>query len=260
MPMPLAASPPRVSDHVPSSMTPAPEPFLDQAQDPLVRDPVLEELHQPAVVEAGEEVADVRVEHPVHLPALDPDRERIQRIMRAAPRPKPVREAEEVRLVDGVQHLDDRPLEDLVLQRGDPERPQPPVRPSGCTPSATASPGSAPRGPERADPGGSPPDPARSPRHVTPSTPGAAFGLIARYAARRRSTSTWCRSAVNRASLSCRATLAHTIQLTWRAQSGSASGARFAGRVPLGQPPSLHHLRRRRRGVVRRLRRYYGTV
>jgi hypothetical protein len=105
-----------------------PEPFLDQAQDPLVRDPVLEELQQPAMIKAGEEVADVRVEHPVHLLAFGSDHERIQRIVRATRGPKPVREAEEVRLVDGVQHLNGRPLDDLVLQRGDPERPQPPVR------------------------------------------------------------------------------------------------------------------------------------
>ena len=49
--------------------------------------------------------------------------------MRAAPRPESVREAEEVRLVDSVQYLDDGALDDLVLQRGNPERPQPPVRP-----------------------------------------------------------------------------------------------------------------------------------
>ena len=41
--------------------------------------------------------------------------------MRAAPRPEPVGEAQEVRLVDGVEHLDDGPLDDLVLQRGDGE-------------------------------------------------------------------------------------------------------------------------------------------
>ena len=63
------------------------------------------------------------------------------------PRPEPVRETEKVRLVDRVQRLNQRPLHDLVLQRGDAERPQPPVRPSGCRPSATASPGSSPRAP-----------------------------------------------------------------------------------------------------------------
>ena len=40
--------------------------------------------------------------------------------MLAAPRPEPVREAEEVRLVDGVEHLDSGALDDFVLQRGTP--------------------------------------------------------------------------------------------------------------------------------------------
>jgi hypothetical protein len=48
--------------------------------------------------------------------------------VRVAPWPEPVREAQEVRLVDGVEHSDDGPLDDLVLQRGDAGRPQPPVR------------------------------------------------------------------------------------------------------------------------------------
>src|SRR5918912_1546347 len=48
--------------------------------------------------------------------------------MRTTPRPKPIRETPEIHLVDSVKYLDDCPLNDLVLQRGDPERPQPPVR------------------------------------------------------------------------------------------------------------------------------------
>src|SRR5437667_37550 len=84
---------------------------LDQAQDALVRDPVLEEPQQPAVVDGVVEATDVRVEHPAHLPPQDPGRERIQRLMRAAPRPKPVTETEKVRLEDGVQYLDDGTLE-----------------------------------------------------------------------------------------------------------------------------------------------------
>ena len=47
--------------------------------------------------------------------------------MLASPRPEPVREAEEVRFVDGVQHLDRRTLDDLVFQRRDSERSLPPV-------------------------------------------------------------------------------------------------------------------------------------
>src|SRR3978361_791023 len=42
--------------------------------------------------------------------------------MRAAPRPEPVREAEEVFLVNLVQDRDYRPLDDLVLQGGNRER------------------------------------------------------------------------------------------------------------------------------------------
>jgi hypothetical protein len=79
------------------------------------------------MIKAGEEVAEICVEHPVHLLPFDSDTERIQRMMRVAPGPEPIGEAEEVLLVDGVEHLDDCPLKDLVLDRGDAERPLPPV-------------------------------------------------------------------------------------------------------------------------------------
>src|SRR5207244_12762636 len=52
---------------------------------------------------------------------------RVQRIVLAAPGPEPIREAEEVRLVDAAQHPDDGALGNLVLQAGDAERPLPPV-------------------------------------------------------------------------------------------------------------------------------------
>jgi hypothetical protein len=42
---------------------PGGQPFTDQPQDPLVRDPVLQELPKPAVIKLAEEVADIRVEH-----------------------------------------------------------------------------------------------------------------------------------------------------------------------------------------------------
>ena len=103
------------------------QPLDDQPQDPLVRDPVPEELHQPSPVKMVEKAADIRVQHPVHL-LREPDRQRVQRIMLGTPRPEPVGEAPEVRLVDRVQHLRDGALENLVLQRRDAERPLPPVR------------------------------------------------------------------------------------------------------------------------------------
>src|ERR1035441_9802149 len=66
------------------------QPLLNQPQDPPIRDPVLQELQKPLMVEAGEVIAEISVEHPVHVLPHDPGSERIQRVMRAAPRPKPV--------------------------------------------------------------------------------------------------------------------------------------------------------------------------
>jgi hypothetical protein len=40
--------------------------------DALVRDPVLDKLHQPFVVDGIKETTYVCVEHPVHLPPHDP--------------------------------------------------------------------------------------------------------------------------------------------------------------------------------------------
>src|SRR3954452_774165 len=87
-----------------------------------------EKPSKPNMIKLAEKVADIRVEHPVHPPPGDPDRQRVQRMMRAASRPEPVGEAPEVHLVDGVEHLDDGPLNDLVFQRGNTERSLPPAR------------------------------------------------------------------------------------------------------------------------------------
>jgi hypothetical protein len=50
------------------------------------------------MVKAGEELTEIRVEHPVHPLSRDPGGERIQRIVRGAPGPKPIGETEEVLL------------------------------------------------------------------------------------------------------------------------------------------------------------------
>jgi hypothetical protein len=238
---------------------PRAQPLADEAQDPLVRDPVLKEPPQPAMIKAGEVVADVRVEHPVHLPPQDPGGERIQRVMRAAPWPEPVGEAQEVRLVNGAQHLDDGPLEDLVLQRGNAERPQPPVRLRDVRP---------PRRPRPVAPAMDPTvevdevflkvlpvGPPRHPVHPRPSPRaqrpvGRPQAIQVDVVQERREPHILV--LLHRS--------AHTVQRTWRALPGSVSGARIAGRVPLGRPPSLHRLRDRSHGVVRQLRRYYRAV
>ena len=58
---------------------------------------------------------------------MDSGDECVQRIVLAALGSEPVREAEEVFLVDRVQQRDHRPLDDLVLKGRDRER----CRPSG---------------------------------------------------------------------------------------------------------------------------------
>ena len=98
------------------------QPFLDQADDALVADTMFQETDQPLLADFVEERSNVGVQYPVHLRALDPDNERIQRIVRAAPRSKSEREPEEVFLVDRVEHRNCRPLDDLVLQGGNRER------------------------------------------------------------------------------------------------------------------------------------------
>src|ERR1044071_1457937 len=69
---------------------PRPEPVPDQADDAPVADPVFQEAHQPLLADLIEERPDVGVENPAHLPAMDADAERIERVMRSAPRSEPV--------------------------------------------------------------------------------------------------------------------------------------------------------------------------
>jgi site-specific DNA recombinase len=98
------------------------EPLLNQAEYPSVGDPVLEELLQPFVVDVVKEPTDVSIEHPVHLLPHESHPERVQRIMLAASGPKPIREAQEVDLVDLVKYPHHNLLDDLVLQGRDAQR------------------------------------------------------------------------------------------------------------------------------------------
>src|SRR6266851_883996 len=101
---------------------------------------MLEEPLHPRMIKPGEEVADISVEYPVHLPLGGRRIIQNKRIVRATPGPEPIRETEKVLLVHRVQHLHHRTLEDLVLQRGDTERPLPPVRLRYVHPSRRARP------------------------------------------------------------------------------------------------------------------------
>src|SRR5437764_1209306 len=72
------------------------------------------------------------------------------RLVLATFRSEPVAEAEEIFLINGIQHRDGRPLDDLVLQGRDRERAL--SRPSSvCTSDVTAVPGMLPDEPAHAD-------------------------------------------------------------------------------------------------------------
>src|ERR1700723_3540773 len=66
------------------------QPFLDEPQDPLIRNAMLDKLDQPAVVDGIEEPTDVRIKHPVHLLARNSDRQRVKRVMRSTSWPETV--------------------------------------------------------------------------------------------------------------------------------------------------------------------------
>ena len=103
------------------------DPFLDQPHDAPICDPVLDEFHKPFVGNSIEKAANIKIKHPVHFPRQQSCVERAQRLVLAAPGSEPVREAQEIRFVDGVHHLDRRALDDFVFQRRHSERSLPPI-------------------------------------------------------------------------------------------------------------------------------------
>src|ERR1700730_14214090 len=101
----------------PSSITPAFQPLADQSDPPPISDPMFHEPDEPVVAHRVEKPGDVGIQYPVHLAPVDPDRQRVQRIVLTAPRPEPVAEPQEIFLPDRIQHFHQRALDDLVLQR-----------------------------------------------------------------------------------------------------------------------------------------------
>ena len=99
-------------------------PLDDRPDDPLVPDSSPEHPDQMVPLEIAEKPADIGVNNPVDLPPFHSDRHGVERIVRPAPRSEPVAETEEHRLVvrhqNRVRH---RPLENLILQRGNAEVP-----------------------------------------------------------------------------------------------------------------------------------------
>ena len=76
------------------------QPFLDQAMNSLVGDSVLDETYRPFVTQVVEKATYVRIHDPVHSLPLDSHDQRIQRVVRAPPRPESVTETPEILLID----------------------------------------------------------------------------------------------------------------------------------------------------------------
>jgi len=93
-----------------------PQPFLNQAKDPSIPDPMLEKLNHPFVRERPVAITNVGIQHPIHLLPRDPDPQRIQRIMRATPRSKSIREPQKILFINLTEDPAHRMLNDFVLQ------------------------------------------------------------------------------------------------------------------------------------------------
>src|SRR5713101_4920234 len=93
----------------------------------MVGHAVLDKLHRPFVAHLVKEPANVRIQHPFHPLPMESHTQRIQRLVRAAPRPKPVRKALEVHLINLIENGHHCLLNDFVLQRCDAQRALPPV-------------------------------------------------------------------------------------------------------------------------------------
>src|ERR1700693_1554757 len=80
---------------------------------------MLHELDQPTLVEIIEKSSNVGIKNVVHLLPQEHIRQRIQRLMLAAPRAKTIRETEKVLLVNLVYDSDRGLLDDLIFQSRD---------------------------------------------------------------------------------------------------------------------------------------------
>lgn len=103
------------------------QPLPDQPKHPLVGYSMRDKLHRPFVVHVVEEPSNVRIQYPVHALPLEAHIQRVERLMLVSPRPKPIRKALKIHLVNLVENGDHRLLYDFVFQRGDPQRTLPPV-------------------------------------------------------------------------------------------------------------------------------------
>src|SRR5438309_4561601 len=236
------------------------EPFLDQSHDAPICDPVLEEFHPPFVGKPIEKVADIQIEHPVHLSRQQSRIERVQRLMLASPWPEPIRESEKIRFVDSVQHFDRRALDDFVFQCGNSERPLPPVSLGDVHPthrfrSVRSS----------LQPMGEILEIVLEGLAVVPPRlsihTGRSFLLQTEVGhAQRFQVVEVVQERREPQLLILTCCLTYPLQRTGRVFPARCVGRVLLGQVPFGQTASLHPLRRRLPGIVRGLLRYSRSV
>jgi hypothetical protein len=92
-----------------------------QADDARVADPMLDEADEPVLAHGVEEPGNIGVQNVVHLSAVDPDMERVQRIVLAAARAESIAEPEEFLLVDRIQQRSSGPLDGAGSWATDPD-------------------------------------------------------------------------------------------------------------------------------------------
>src|SRR5258708_24620955 len=73
------------------------------------------------MTDAGEVAADIGLEYVVHLLGHDLQAQRLQSVVRVAPRPKAVTAVEEIRFEHGLDNARYRSLQQPIRDRGDPQ-------------------------------------------------------------------------------------------------------------------------------------------
>src|SRR3984893_5703084 len=235
------------------------QPFLDEADDALVTDPMFKEANQPILANSPKEVPNVGVKYPVHLSYFDRRRKCVQRIMRSSSGSEPVGEADEVAFVDGIEHDHGRALDDLVLEGGDRQRPLFSIRLVYVGPAGWLRPiGSS------LDPSMQILDPEFEvrlvvlPRHTIHAGGGFALKRVERRPERIDTDMVEERGELLLLPLPCGSPYA--AQRLGHASPALRPVRALLIRVPLGPRPWLHRLRHRSPGFVRRLRHYYAGV
>src|SRR5438094_6501040 len=238
------------------------EPLLDQPHHAPICHAVLDKFHQPLVLERVKETTNVGVEHPVHYSLHDPNAERVQRLMRTSPRSTAVGKSHKILLVKRTQHFGHRPLDNFIFQHEHSER----TKLLRLVRLADIGPTHRLRS-------------VRSSFDSLRNLEKISLKLLAILPPCGGVDPSSCLSLQSKVGCAQLPNLVHMVQksreplslippccLTYplkragQAHPALCPGPVTLGRIPLGQPPSLHRLLSLRLGLVRRLRWYYGSV